>query len=479
MAVERIHILHTNDLHSHFSNMLKIASFIKKFRAEKEEKGEKVLVIDIGDHMDRMRVETEGTNGEVNRALLEHSGVDFAVIGNNEGLTFTKEQLYHLYDRTTFTVLVCNLIDKITEEYPNWVKPYHIYKQNNLQIAFIGATAPMRTFYNLMGWQTIDPISKIKEIVDELKDKVDLIILLSHLGLKKDEIIAEEIKGIDVILGGHTHHLLGNKVKEKESTLIAQAGIFGEHIGHLTIEMGNTKQQMLLKSELISIVDFPEDIEGKKLLNYYHQLAIKRLQQKVAVVSEPIPIAWDQESQLANILVDGIAKWVGTSIAFVNSGQILANLPSGHITKLQLHEICPSPINPCKVKISGKEIISILEKALEKDRFFKQIRGFGFRGKVFGLMAIAGLEVYYREVEEKNKIISVINLETGKEIVLEEEYTVGAIDMFTFGGEFTEFQEAKKIKYYVPEFLRDILEKQLQIETAINNGKIRRYIKVK
>lgn len=84
-----------------------------------------------------------------------------------------------------------------------------VYKEiEQVKIAIIGATAPFREYYEEMGWGIEEPISSIKKQVAGLDEDTDVVILLSHLGLPSDERIALEIPEVDVILGGHTHHLL-------------------------------------------------------------------------------------------------------------------------------------------------------------------------------------------------------------------------------------------------------------------------------
>lgn len=60
-APQRLTIFHTNDIHSHFEMMSPIAAQIELLKAEAGE--DPVLLVDIGDHMDRAAVETEGTMG--------------------------------------------------------------------------------------------------------------------------------------------------------------------------------------------------------------------------------------------------------------------------------------------------------------------------------------------------------------------------------------------------------------------------------
>jgi len=117
--IQRIHIVHTNDLHSRFHNMAKIATYIKELKKEAVVNGERVLAADLGDHLDRVQMETEGTKGMINIELLNRSGVDVATIGNNEGITFTKEELKRIYSQKSFKLLACNLKEIETNSSPS------------------------------------------------------------------------------------------------------------------------------------------------------------------------------------------------------------------------------------------------------------------------------------------------------------------------------------------------------------------------
>ena len=61
-------LLHSNDIHSRLEEAARMASYIAEARGQYGE--DRVLAVDIGDHLDRMRQETEGTCGSVNIALL-------------------------------------------------------------------------------------------------------------------------------------------------------------------------------------------------------------------------------------------------------------------------------------------------------------------------------------------------------------------------------------------------------------------------
>lgn len=75
-----------------------------------------------------------------------------------------------------------------------------------------------------------------REVVGKLRKKCDLLICLSQLGMTNDQKLAQEVKGIDIIVSGHGRSLLKqpNKVN---STLILQASQMGKYVGKLDLRL--------------------------------------------------------------------------------------------------------------------------------------------------------------------------------------------------------------------------------------------------
>ena len=61
--------------------------------------------------------------------------------------------------------------------------------------------------YSPNGWDIRNPYDILPELVEELRSTVDVLVLMSHLGIQDDSQIAMDLPAIDVILGSHTHHL--------------------------------------------------------------------------------------------------------------------------------------------------------------------------------------------------------------------------------------------------------------------------------
>lgn len=446
--METIHIYHTNDLHSHFEHWPRISRLLQERAEEHRKAGEAVLLFDIGDHVDRWHPYTEGTMGEGNTELLSETGYTAVTIGNNEGITLPYQGLDTLYCKKSFDVLVANLYKKDGSR-PNWAEPYKIYTTpEGTKVAAIGLTANFSLFYKLLGWKLSNPLEELRKHLPRLKEKADVIVLLSHLGIYEDEKIAAECPEIDVILGGHTHHILPEG-KGVNGTLLAAAGKYGHYAGHVTIEIEG-KQVIHKEALLYPIAELSREPWEEEETKALYEKGKSLLQKKAAQV-ELLTADYFEDSDLPKLLCEALREWTEAECAFLNAGLILGPL-EGTVTKFDLLSICPHPINPCTVILEGTELREILRMTLSEDLHHLEVKGMGFRGKVMGKF------VYDRIKVSEDKRDFLVN---GKQIEPAREYKVAIPDMYTFGKIFPEIVRSNTKYYYMPEFLRDVLEWKL------------------
>jgi 5'-nucleotidase len=452
---EMIHIYHTNDLHSHLEHWPSIHKLVTERRRWHEEEGDEVFVFDIGDHMDRWHPLSDATRGKANCRLLNEAGYDAGTIGNNEGITLPFEDLDSMYLEKEFEMLVANLYNQDGSR-PVWAKPYHVYiSKKGTRIGVIGVTVNFGRFYEQLGWKVTDPMEEIENCVDELKKQSDVIILLSHLGIHDDEKIAVQFPEIDVILGGHTHHIL-HEGKEVGSSLLAGAGKFGYYTGHVTVKLDVDSKQILEKTALLYDMNEAGQAEDEKEMAAAYYMEGRELMGE-PVASLPVALTADpmQHTELARLLVQALREWCDADCAFMNAGMILKGLKQGDVTRFDLLEICPHPINPCTINMSGAELKEVLLQTRDETWPHLQIKGLGFRGTVMGVMEYEGIE--FRQKGNVQQVF--IN---GELIDAKKHYLLSIPDMFTFGRFFPEIQRAEEKRYWLPEFLRNLLEWKLK-----------------
>lgn len=443
--IETIHFFHTNDLHSHFEYWPRMQKYIVTQRKMYAKLGQPSFLIDIGDHIDRSNIYTEATLGKGNVKLLNEAEYDVVTIGNNEGITLSFDDLYTLYDEAQFEVVVANLKAK-TGKNPNWLKPYTILETKyGTKIGVIAATAMFEMFYDELNWNVREPLPILLDLVEKLKNEVDIIICLSHLGLSFDEKLAEICPNIDVIFGSHTHHLLIDG-KFVNNVLLTGCGKFGMYTGHVTIQFDHSTRKISDKKEVVienallpeeNEISFLEKLvdEGKKIL-----------QEPIFQTSKYYNKEWFHYSNLSHLFADALFDFTNADCAMFNAGIFLGPLSRGIVTKYDIHKILPHPINICIIELTGEQLKEIFIQGENNEWPLLELKGLGFRGSIFGKLL-----TYKFSLNKEGQLV--VNGEIAN---LKKTYRLATLDLFTFGYFFPTLKDAKK-KYILPQFLRDIL----------------------
>ncbi|WP_224925269.1 bifunctional metallophosphatase/5'-nucleotidase [Bacillus pumilus] len=456
--LQKLWIYHTNDLHSHFENWPKIAAYIK----EKRQIHDQMLLFDIGDHMDRVNLVSEADYGKVNVKLLNQLGYDGVTIGNNEGITLPHDQLDQMYEHAQFPVVLSNLFEK--GKRPSWAKPYHmIQMENGLKICLLGVTIAYTPVYEKLGWEITDPFDSIRDMLKEVKGQADVIVLLSHLGILHDREVARDFPDIDMILGSHTHHLL-EQGEMDNGVLLACAEKYGHYIGCVEVTIDTASKELIEKKATVQSVDqlISESDEAITTLQQAERRAKALMQEKVTEIESRLETKWFDESPLPQILTDAIKDWCGADIGMMNAGMVLDSLEAGIVTREEVHRICPHPINPIRVTLTGQQLIETVRRACEEKMEQLRIKGFGFRGELMGKMLYSGLTYTVEEGETKRvKDVFVHDQLINKDA----SYTIGTVDMYTLGSLFPHIRDHEHIEYFMPEFLRDVLTWRLKEAT--------------
>ena len=250
----RLVILHTNDFHSRFEpfpenhrkwpnkgGISRLTSLIEKVRVENEH----VLLLDSGDVF-------QGTpyfnifRGHPELEWIQKMNYDATTIGNHD-FDLGIDHLAEIRSKYQTPTLNCNY--KINHSgLKELIKPYKIIQKGPLKIGITAVGIELQgllaqSAYNGLTYQ--DPTEELQKTVNTLRNNkgCDFVIVLSHLGYsyesnKIDDLkLAKNTKGIDLILGGHTHTFLDKPTKiinqEGKTVLVNQAGWAGIELGQI------------------------------------------------------------------------------------------------------------------------------------------------------------------------------------------------------------------------------------------------------
>ena len=195
---------------SNVGGAARMSTILQRERA----RADRVLHIDSGDCFQGAPI-FNFFNGEPEVRSMSQFGVDAAVIGNHEFDAGAINVGRQMQKWATYAGLAANY-DWEDPNYPNYsllgtvAKPFMVYNQGGLKVAVIGMAnlSSLTSLYDQPNRTSITPLNTTEVAqfyVDLLRPTVDLIVMVTHLGLDVDQRMARNTTGIDIIAGGHNH----------------------------------------------------------------------------------------------------------------------------------------------------------------------------------------------------------------------------------------------------------------------------------
>ena len=443
--MEKLRILHTNDLHSHFENFPKIGRYLKK--AQQDKTVDQVLTFDAGDFMDRSHPLTDATYGQANIKLMNSFNYDAITIGNNEGISNSHEVVEHLFDHANFPVVLANLREE-DESMPHWaVQDKILTTKKGTRIALIGLTAAYPLSYEPNHWHVKMLKDAMDEVLPKIEGKYDVLILLTHVGLNMDSFLAHNYPEIDLIIGGHTHDLLPHG-RNVNGVWITQTGKWGHYVGNIHVEIDDKHHIQRISPHIVATSSMREHDDDQKTILGYRERGKEILsQEKVA----DLPEKYDGDREAAiDVSLDAIADFAGTDLAMLSTGLFLEPFKKGIITKYDLQKILPHSMHVVRSILKGSDLWRLVME-IEKNRHYLDhfpLQGMSFRGKVFGQMHYRGIKF-----DPLSKAVFV----GGKEINPAKEYQIAVLDHYVLVPFFPTLAIVGDNQFLFPQFLREVI----------------------
>jgi len=350
-------------LYKEVGGYARIATLIKHIKAEKNNQ---VLVLDNGDTI-HGTFAAVNSKGKAMLPVLNKMGI--------EGMTahwefgYGPERFMKITEELNYPMLAINAYDEKSDEL--LFDPYLIKNYDGLKVGIIGIAATIIDKV-MPGWfseGTYFTMGKeeLPHYIDKLRNekKVDLIVVLSHLGFPQETKLAKEIDGIDVLLSGHTHNRV-HKPALINDTIIIQSGCHGSFVGRLDLEINNRKVVDFRHQLLTVEKSIAEDEEIKAEIEKIMKSHRDKLNEVLGYTDIALHRNLVMESTMDNFLLDSLLDLTGAEMAFSNGWRYGAPIVPGPITRNDLWNIIP--VNPpvSTVKLSGKELWEMMEGNLER-----------------------------------------------------------------------------------------------------------------
>ena len=321
-----IRILHTNDLHGFVRAAPRLSQRVQEERAQHDT----VLFIDVGDFFRLNRHRRPQDDDRVTAWTLRTLGYDIVTPGNSELSRFDPWHLDFLIAQNCGTMLCTS---GFNARLPASCRPYRVFTLNGFRVLFIGIcteddhwdlASPANNFYS----SARRSAAKTASLVNAYRDRVDMVVVLSHSGMAQDILLAESIPEIDLILSGHCHHptlrpiCVGN-------TKIVQAGLNGMFLGQVDVTPGDGTP--LIESALHTIdATTPEDPVMERLLRLQGRRSDPSKLRIIGTAGDNVGQGYLSSNGLGNTVTDIWREATGADIAWTKATFITPLFAPGH-----------------------------------------------------------------------------------------------------------------------------------------------------
>lgn len=392
-------ILHANDVHSAAAGvndrgpvyddtnavggLARVTAFVADEKAKAKVQGKGVLALDAGDFWQGTHFFRTGGMPWA-RAAMRQMPWDAVTLGNHE-FDLGCETLAQYVKGLPYPVLAANLEKNPACPLSTAPLPATVVKDfDGVKVGIIGLVNDEGNDISEACPKTnfADRATALRRAAAELeKSGVTHIIAVTHVGYEADQALARAVPAIDVIVGGHTHSVLGNhphsegpyptviRHDDGSQTLVVQAGRSTRYLGRLTVSFDDAGRFVQFKGDLEELV--PSLRRDKAMHEFVVQSleAIRTDQERfVGVNTSPIPDGLDpcREGDCLSGMAtaDAFLAWGrsrGAAAAILNGGAIRAAMPVGPVTYADLLDIHPFGNRIQLVDVSG----AVLREALE------------------------------------------------------------------------------------------------------------------
>lgn len=315
-------VLSTNDMHARIQRFPRLAAAVAACRDTVP-----TLLIDAGDRWTGdAYVDKAPTPGMPMIRLMNRLGYDVATLGNHE-FDFGQAFLGRMIDSMDFEVVCANVVSD-TCTFPQ-LPPYAIVERGGIRFGLVGAVTnyegpghPAGNAASFAGLRFPDPQQEALRCAEELRGKVDVLVLVSHMGDDRDlELLAAGVP-YDLVIGGHTHVLRDSTVN---GTLLTQTGSNLKNVGATTIRMRG-KRIASIDYRLVSLDGYPEAPEYRALVD--ESYADPELNAPVGVFGREAD-KWG----VANWMASAIADEADAEIGIYHIGGVrLDGIPAGGVS---------------------------------------------------------------------------------------------------------------------------------------------------
>lgn len=335
-----ISMIHVNDLHAGYQlgddGVSPVARLVGYYRSI-QRLNASIMFTNAGDDFEKGAVAEVMSEGQSTLEIARALPFDVRCIGNHD-FAWSEDVLLQ-YSENPSGATVCSNVSYSGAESDRWkAVPFHTRTIGCVRIGYFGMVGkPWNEFNEQVEGDFYpdfpmrhDYVERARELVAEHRESVDILVMLSHLGLGLDRQIAQEVDGIDIILGGHSHSIV---VPEEivNDTIIVQAGASAQWIAHLDLDIDGVNReitgytyQLLLNTPS----ELPLDQPTQEMIEEVLDRLVPRATETVGSATRSIP-----PDALVQTMAQAAADVTGADAAVIDRGTAWVGVPRGDVTR--------------------------------------------------------------------------------------------------------------------------------------------------
>ena len=371
-----IQIVHTNDIHGYYTETKNGTLGFAVLKSIVDQEGAD-LVLDMGDTFHGQAFATIDEGSSIAQ-LMKEVGYDAVTPGNHDW-SYGAERLKELEKIGGFPILAANVTTLNGDDFfeQNYlVKEVTADNGTKLKVGVVGVIDD--EFYrstasdNIAGLTFEEEAQEATKIAQYLNDveKCDIVLAMTHQS-NCEEFIAN-IKGIDAVLAGHEHIVMDESYPDSEGKLVpvVEAGYYMNNIGVMELTLDAESKEIVSVDERFYTMenDIAENEQVKESISEIEKQQQVTLSQAIGYTENAYPYSWEAvriaQQDIGKLVTESYMEFTGADVAFENAGGIRAGLDAGDITYQDVISISPYGNVVVTKKLTGKEIIDILNQSL-------------------------------------------------------------------------------------------------------------------
>ena len=305
------------------------------------------------------------TRGEATMRLMNALGYQFMALGNHD-FEYTTGRTRELQSLASFPMRAANAIVTATGA-PFLGDPTIVVTAGGVRVGLLALgyhnTDQTGNKDNTRELSFTNGIEVARAAVPALRGRADVVVVVSHQGTAVDSMLAAQVPGIDIIVGGHSHDRI-TPPRRVARTWIVQALSDASALGELRVTVADGRVTTVSGTVQELYADhYTPDPRFAQLLDSIRRPYLDTLQAVVATATTRIGRQYKSESPVDVLAADILRREGNADVAFLPGLGFGVTIQPGPITREMVFGLFPHPTSVIHEQLTGGQILAVLEQS--------------------------------------------------------------------------------------------------------------------